>query len=66
MPPIPIAISSLIVSRPQVRNVSIANESLEYIEARFNATKFEDPHYVKLRESAGTQVIGVWDDHDYG
>jgi len=35
----------------------------EYAREKFNQAK-NNPNYKKLRES--TQVIGVWDDHDYG
>jgi len=35
----------------------------EYARDKFNQAK-NNPNYKKLRES--TQVIGIWDDHDYG
>jgi alkaline phosphatase D len=39
--------------------------SKEYSTERFNMT-LEDPFYKNMISQEGLNVIGVWDDHDYG
>eukprot|EP00347_Sterkiella_histriomuscorum_P018200 403346407 len=50
----------------QVRKAGFTSDNsmpMDYIKHRFQQT-LDDKHYQKLKETS--QVIGVWDDHDYG
>lgn len=37
----------------------------DLIDEKMNFT-FENPHYKNLRTNNFTQILGIWDDNDYG